>query len=98
MSRTGVTKEMKYLKKTQRTSESWFREQLFFRGDDKTETRLVGTKINLADLFTKALSKEEHWRIVKELGMMSKAEFFKFLSRAKKAKQQKTGPYLWGEE
>jgi hypothetical protein len=82
VARTGQTKEMKYLRKTQRISESWAQEQLFASGRKDRSTKLVGTKENRADLFTKSLDRDTHWKFVELLGMMSKSAFLKTVKRA----------------
>ena len=63
------------MKKTQRISESWAREQLFETGRADRVTRQVGTKENLTDLFTKVLPREDYWRLMEELSMMKKGDF-----------------------
>ena len=87
VTRTGTTKEMKYMRKTQRISESWAQEQLFGSKRKDRSTLLVSTKDNLADLFTKALDKDTHWKFVNVLNMMEKAEFKKMVVAIKKNEQ-----------
>ncbi len=71
------------MKKTQRISESWAQEQLFGSKRKDRSTQLVGTKDNLADLFTKALDKDTHWKFVTALNMIDKRDFRKMVQGIK---------------
>ena len=69
------TKQMKYLRKTQRIHEAWVHNQVkdYKRSDRKTQR--VDSGENLADLMTKALDVQTFWRFLALLGMMQKYEF-----------------------
>ena len=80
---SGNTKQMKYLRKTQRIHEAWVHNQVkeYKRGDRKTER--VDSGKNLADLMTKALDTRTFWRFLALLGMMQRHEIRAIFSGSK---------------
>ncbi len=75
LSQVGVSKQMRYLAKTQRVAEGWVRDQVARHGRTDRKVYKCGTKENLADLMTKALSAPAHWTIINEIGMMTERDF-----------------------
>ncbi len=51
--RTGETKQMRYLRKTQRINECWAREQMVGHGRTDRTTRVINTGDNVSDISTK---------------------------------------------
>ncbi len=72
---SGVTKQMRYLAKTQRIAEGWVRDQLEHHGREDRAVHRCGTGDNLAHPMTKALDKGTHWRLSSAVNLMSLDEY-----------------------
>lgn len=65
----GCSKNLKYLNKHQRVSESFVKEFVDARHEDRKIIKVESAK-NLADLMTKGLMRVAHWRLCESIGMI----------------------------